>query len=119
MTVTDAPRVPASGVALGVAHDLYRGGAVLDKLAAANRRTTFFAQIETRAGVVNADAADELRERVETRLGGLRASYDELTITTFHEFSARLLRDEALPVPIAGLDCLPREEPAGDGPLHP
>ena len=44
------------GVALGVAHDLYRGGAVLDKLAAANARTTFFAQIETRAGVENADA---------------------------------------------------------------
>lgn len=44
------------GVALGVAHDLYRGGAVLEKLAAANARTTFFAQIETRAGVDNADA---------------------------------------------------------------
>ncbi len=44
------------GVALGVAHDLYRGGAVLEKLAAANRRTTLFAQIETRAGVENADA---------------------------------------------------------------
>ena len=44
------------GVALGVAHDLYRGGAVLEKLAAANERTTFFAQIETRAGVENADA---------------------------------------------------------------
>lgn len=44
------------GVALGVAHDLYRGGAVLDKLAAANERTTFFAQIETRAGVENAEA---------------------------------------------------------------
>ena len=43
-------------MALGVAHDGYRGGAVLDKLAAANQRTTFFAQIETRAGVVNADA---------------------------------------------------------------
>ena len=44
------------GVALGVAHDMYRGGAVLEKLAAANARTTFFAQIETRAGVENADA---------------------------------------------------------------
>src|SRR4051812_21493094 len=44
------------GVALGVAHDLYRGGAVLDKLAGANARTTFFAQIETRAGVENAEA---------------------------------------------------------------
>lgn len=44
------------GVALGVAHDLYRGGAVLEKLKAANERTTFFAQIETRAGVGNAEA---------------------------------------------------------------
>ena len=35
-------------VALGVAHDLYLAGAVLDKLGAANDRTTFFAQIETR-----------------------------------------------------------------------
>lgn len=44
------------GVALGIAHDSYSGGAVLDKLAAANARTTFFAQIETAAGVENADA---------------------------------------------------------------
>ncbi len=44
------------GVALGVAHDNYRGGAVMDKLAAANKRTTFFAQIETGAGVENAEA---------------------------------------------------------------
>jgi 2-dehydro-3-deoxyglucarate aldolase/4-hydroxy-2-oxoheptanedioate aldolase len=44
------------GVALGIAHDSYAGGAILDKLAAANARTTFFAQIETAAGVENADA---------------------------------------------------------------
>ncbi|MFW6077361.1 MAG: HpcH/HpaI aldolase family protein [Hyphomicrobiales bacterium] len=44
------------GVALGVAHDLYAGGAVLDKLAAANERSTFVAQIETAEGVENADA---------------------------------------------------------------
>jgi 2-dehydro-3-deoxyglucarate aldolase/4-hydroxy-2-oxoheptanedioate aldolase len=43
------------GVALGVAHDHYTGGAVLDKLAAANKRSTLFAQIETAAGVENAD----------------------------------------------------------------
>jgi 2-keto-3-deoxy-L-rhamnonate aldolase RhmA len=43
------------GVALGVAHDLYSGGAVLDKLKAANDRTTLFAQIETAAGVENAE----------------------------------------------------------------
>ena len=44
------------GVALGVAHDHYTGGAVMDKLAAANERTTLFAQIETADGVKNADA---------------------------------------------------------------
>jgi len=44
------------GVALQVAHDDYRPGAVKDKLAAANRRTTVFAQIETAEGVENADA---------------------------------------------------------------
>ena len=43
------------GVALGVAHDHYTGGAVMDKLAAANKRSTLFAQIETAAGVENAD----------------------------------------------------------------
>ena len=44
------------GVALGIAHDGYKGGAVLDKLAAANARTTVFAQIETAAGAENVDA---------------------------------------------------------------
>lgn len=44
------------GVALSVAHDHYAGGTVLDKLAAANARSTLFAQIETAAGVENADA---------------------------------------------------------------
>ena len=43
------------GVALQIAHDRYLPGPVLDKLAAANRFTTLFAQIETRAGVDNAD----------------------------------------------------------------
>lgn len=43
------------GVALGIAHDRYVGGPVLDKLAAANKRTTLFAQIETADGVANAD----------------------------------------------------------------
>ena len=43
------------GVALGVAHDHYTGGAVMEKLAAANRRSTLFAQIETAAGVENAE----------------------------------------------------------------
>ncbi len=44
------------GVALQVAHDDYRPGSVKAKLAAANRRTTVFAQIETAEGVQNADA---------------------------------------------------------------
>jgi 2-dehydro-3-deoxyglucarate aldolase/4-hydroxy-2-oxoheptanedioate aldolase len=44
------------GVALGIAHDGYTGGAVLDKLAAANARTCIFEQIETREGVADADA---------------------------------------------------------------
>lgn len=44
------------GVALQVAHDDYRPGAVKDKLTAANKRTTFFAQIETADGVKNAEA---------------------------------------------------------------
>jgi 2-keto-3-deoxy-L-rhamnonate aldolase RhmA len=44
------------GVALQIAHDRYRPGAVKEKFEAANRRTTFFAQIETADGVKNADA---------------------------------------------------------------
>ena len=44
------------GVAPAVAHDDYVLGPVLEKLAAANARTTLFAQIETAAGVENADA---------------------------------------------------------------
>jgi 2-keto-3-deoxy-L-rhamnonate aldolase RhmA len=44
------------GVALQVAHDRYRAGAVPAKLSAANARSTVFAQIETAEGVDNADA---------------------------------------------------------------
>jgi len=44
------------GVALQVAHDDYRPGPTKDKLAAANKRTTLFAQIETADGVKNAEA---------------------------------------------------------------
>lgn len=43
------------GVALQIAHDSYRPGAVADKLTAANRRSTLFCQIETAEGVENAD----------------------------------------------------------------
>lgn len=44
------------GVALGIAHDNYDGGPVVDKLAAANQRTTLFCQIETAEGAKNAAA---------------------------------------------------------------
>jgi 2-keto-3-deoxy-L-rhamnonate aldolase RhmA len=44
------------GVALQVAHDRYRAGDVMKKLAAANRYTTLFALIETAEGVDNVDA---------------------------------------------------------------
>ena len=43
------------GVAQGIAHDNYRGGEVMEKLVASNRRTTLFAQIETAEGVESAD----------------------------------------------------------------
>jgi 2-keto-3-deoxy-L-rhamnonate aldolase RhmA len=42
------------GVALQVAHDDYRPGAVRDKFATSNMRTTVFTQIETAEGVENA-----------------------------------------------------------------
>jgi 2-keto-3-deoxy-L-rhamnonate aldolase RhmA len=44
------------GVALQVSHDRYRPGAIAEKFAAANRRSTLFCQIETAEGVKNADA---------------------------------------------------------------
>ena len=44
------------GVALQIAHDRYRPGAVKDKFAAANQRSTLFCQIETAEGVENAEA---------------------------------------------------------------
>jgi 2-keto-3-deoxy-L-rhamnonate aldolase RhmA len=43
------------GVALQIAHDHYRPGAVADKFAAANERSTFFCLIETAEGVKNAE----------------------------------------------------------------
>ena len=49
------PPVGGRGVALGIAHDRYMPGPTLDKLTAANKRTTLFAQIETAEGVENAD----------------------------------------------------------------
>ena len=44
------------GVALGIAHDAYRGGPMLEKLAEINARTSFIAQIETEEGIENVDA---------------------------------------------------------------
>jgi 2-keto-3-deoxy-L-rhamnonate aldolase RhmA len=44
------------GVALAIAHDRYAPGPTMDKLRQANERTTLFAQIETKAGVDNAEA---------------------------------------------------------------
>jgi 2-keto-3-deoxy-L-rhamnonate aldolase RhmA len=44
------------GVALQVAHDRYRAGAVADKFVTANQTTTLFCQIETAEGVANAEA---------------------------------------------------------------
>lgn len=44
------------GVALGIAHDHYRQGPVLEKLAAANTRTQVFPLIETRDGLENVEA---------------------------------------------------------------
>lgn len=49
------PPVGHRGVALQVAHDRYAPGPVIEKLRAANRKTTLFAQIETVEGVENAD----------------------------------------------------------------
>ncbi len=44
------------GVILRAAHDRYRAGPTMEKLAEANARTTVFLQIETAAGVENAEA---------------------------------------------------------------
>jgi superfamily I DNA/RNA helicase len=49
----------------------------------------------------SAAAADGLRECIETRVGGIEVAYEELSVTTFQAFCARLLRDEALE---AGID---------------
>jgi 2-keto-3-deoxy-L-rhamnonate aldolase RhmA len=43
------------GVALQVAHDRYRPGAVTEKFTTANKRSTLFCQIETADGVENVD----------------------------------------------------------------
>ncbi len=52
------PPMGGRGVALGIAHDNFQSGdvPVAERLERANRRTTFFALIETREGAENADA---------------------------------------------------------------
>lgn len=49
------------GVALQIAHDRYEPGPVLEKLKAANKRSTFFALIETAEGVENAEEIAALK----------------------------------------------------------
>jgi len=44
------------GAAFGVAHDDYRGGPVVEKVAAANARTLVIAMVETVVGVAHVDA---------------------------------------------------------------
>ena len=51
------PPAGGRGVALGIAHDNFQQGGVpvADRLESANKRTTFFALVETREGAENAD----------------------------------------------------------------
>lgn len=57
--IVSATRYPPHGrrgAAFGVAHDDYEGGAVADKIAAANARTLVIALVETADGIRNVDA---------------------------------------------------------------
>ncbi len=49
------PPLGGRGVALGIAHDGYRPGPAIDKLAQANRDTVFVALIETAAGLADVE----------------------------------------------------------------
>jgi 2-dehydro-3-deoxyglucarate aldolase/4-hydroxy-2-oxoheptanedioate aldolase len=53
---TRYPPAGRRGVATMIAHDLWRGGDLAEKLAAANERSFLIAQIETKEGVEAADA---------------------------------------------------------------
>jgi 2-keto-3-deoxy-L-rhamnonate aldolase RhmA len=56
--IVSATRYPPHGrrgAAFGVAHDDYEGGAVADKIAAANERTLVIALVETAEGIRNVD----------------------------------------------------------------
>ncbi|HUG68207.1 MAG TPA: aldolase/citrate lyase family protein [Pirellulaceae bacterium] len=50
------PPLGRRGAAFGVAHDDYTGGDIVEKIKTANSETLLIAQIETAAGVANADA---------------------------------------------------------------
>lgn len=50
------PPIGRRGAAFGVAHDDYSGGDIVEKITSANNETHLIAQIETAAGVENADA---------------------------------------------------------------
>ena len=50
------PPLGRRGAAFGVAHDDYTGGDIVEKIKTANSETLLIAQIETEAGVANADA---------------------------------------------------------------
>jgi 2-keto-3-deoxy-L-rhamnonate aldolase RhmA len=84
------------GVALQVAHDRYRPGAVTEKFAAANRRTTLFCQIETAEGVANADALAALPGVDCLWVGHFDLSVSlnvpgEFDSKTFHDAIARVI----------------------------
>jgi 2-dehydro-3-deoxyglucarate aldolase/4-hydroxy-2-oxoheptanedioate aldolase len=50
------PPMGRRGAAFGVSHDDYTGGDIVEKIKTANSETLLIAQIETAAGVANADA---------------------------------------------------------------
>ena len=55
VSATRYPPIGRRGAAFGVAHDDYEGGAVADKIAAANARTAVIALVETAEGIKNVD----------------------------------------------------------------
>ena len=55
VSATRYPPVGRRGAAFGVAHDDYEGGAVADKIAAANARTLVIALVETADGIRNVE----------------------------------------------------------------
>jgi 2-keto-3-deoxy-L-rhamnonate aldolase RhmA len=56
VAATRYPPLGRRGAAFGMAHDDYEGGAVADKIAAAQARTLVIAQIETARGAENVEA---------------------------------------------------------------